>query len=84
VVAYSNAHFSGVESELIVHSTHSNPAKIAEVQRIQMLQLAASGTADSRSVRTCAIRMWKVEPINGSCGRVFIARRALINDSLKT
>jgi pimeloyl-ACP methyl ester carboxylesterase len=50
VVAYSSAHIPGVDSELVVRSTHStqsNPATIAEVQRILMLQLAASGMADS-------------------------------------
>jgi pimeloyl-ACP methyl ester carboxylesterase len=45
VVRYSSAHIAGVDSELVVHSSHStqsNPATIAEVQRILLLQLAAS------------------------------------------
>jgi pimeloyl-ACP methyl ester carboxylesterase len=45
VVRYSSAHIAGVDSELVVRSTHStqsNPATIAEVQRILLLQLAAS------------------------------------------
>ena len=45
VVRYSSAHIQGVESELVVHSGHStqsNPATIAEVRRILLLQLAAS------------------------------------------
>ena len=45
VVQYSSAHISGVDSELVVHSGHStqsNPATIAEVRRILLLQLAAS------------------------------------------
>lgn len=45
VVQYSSAHITGVDSELVVHSGHStqsNPATIAEVRRILMLQLAAT------------------------------------------
>jgi pimeloyl-ACP methyl ester carboxylesterase len=45
VVRYSSAHIAGVNSELVVHSSHSTqstPATIAEVQRILLLQLAAS------------------------------------------
>jgi pimeloyl-ACP methyl ester carboxylesterase len=45
VVSYASAHIEGVESELVVrsgHSTQSNPATIAEVRRILLLQLAAS------------------------------------------
>lgn len=45
VVRYASAHIDGVDSELVVHSGHStqsNPATIAEVQRILLLQLAAS------------------------------------------
>ena len=45
VVAYSSAHITGVDSELVVHSGHStqdDPATIAEVERILLLQLASS------------------------------------------
>jgi pimeloyl-ACP methyl ester carboxylesterase len=45
VVQYKSAHITPVDSELIVRSTHSaqsNPATIAEVNRILMLQLASS------------------------------------------
>lgn len=45
VVRYSSAHIDGVDSELVVrsgHTTQSNPATIAEVRRILMLQLAAA------------------------------------------
>jgi pimeloyl-ACP methyl ester carboxylesterase len=45
VVAYSSAHITGVDSELVVHSGHStlsNPATIAEVERILLLQLASA------------------------------------------
>jgi len=48
VVRYSSAHIDGVDSELVVHSGHStqsNPATIAEVRRILLLQLATSGSA---------------------------------------
>ncbi len=48
VVRYASAHIEGVDSELVVHSGHStqsNPATIAEVQRILLLQLAASDNA---------------------------------------
>jgi pimeloyl-ACP methyl ester carboxylesterase len=48
VVRYSSAHIEGVDSELVVHSGHStqsNPATIAEVRRILLLQLATSGSA---------------------------------------
>jgi triacylglycerol esterase/lipase EstA (alpha/beta hydrolase family) len=48
VVAYSSAHIDGVDSELIVrssHSTQSNPRTIAEVRRILLLQLQSSGLA---------------------------------------
>jgi pimeloyl-ACP methyl ester carboxylesterase len=44
VVKYESAHIEGVDSELVVHSGHStqsNPATIAEVQRILLLQLAS-------------------------------------------
>lgn len=47
VVRYSSAHIDEVDSELVVrsgHSTQSNPATIAEVRRILLLQLAASGS----------------------------------------
>jgi pimeloyl-ACP methyl ester carboxylesterase len=47
VVRYASAHIDDVDSELIVrsgHSTQSNPATIAEVRRILLLQLAASGS----------------------------------------
>ena len=53
VVSYSSAHITGVDSELVVHSTHSsqdNPATIAEVQRILLLQLAASPFAAQDAV----------------------------------
>ena len=46
VVSYQSAHIPGVDSELVVNSTHSsqsNPAAIAEVERILQLQIAASG-----------------------------------------
>ena len=46
VVRYSSAHLDGVDSELVVPSSHSvqaNPAAIEEVRRILLLQLAASG-----------------------------------------
>ena len=45
VVRYSSAHIDGVDSELVVrsgHSTQSNPATVAEIRRILLLQLAAS------------------------------------------
>jgi pimeloyl-ACP methyl ester carboxylesterase len=45
VVRYSSAHLADAESELIVHSGHSvqsNPATIAEVRRILLLQLATA------------------------------------------
>ncbi len=45
VVRYTSAHLDGVDSELVVrsgHSAQSNPATIAEVRRILLLQLAAS------------------------------------------
>ncbi len=48
VVRYSSAHIDGVNSELVVHSGHStqsNPATIAEVRRILLLQLAAARAA---------------------------------------
>jgi pimeloyl-ACP methyl ester carboxylesterase len=48
VVSYQSAHITGVDSELVVHSTHSsqsNPAAIAEVERILQLQIASSGLA---------------------------------------
>ena len=44
VVRYASAHIDGVDSELVVHSGHStqsNPATIAEVRRILLLQLGA-------------------------------------------
>lgn len=47
VVSYSSAHITGVDSELVVNSTHSsqdNPAAVAEVERILQLQIAASGS----------------------------------------
>jgi pimeloyl-ACP methyl ester carboxylesterase len=50
VVAYSSAHIEPVDSELIVHSGHSTqstPETIAEVRRILLLQLKASGYASS-------------------------------------
>ena len=50
VVAYSSAHIEPVDSELIVHSGHSTqstPETIAEVRRILLLQLEASGYASS-------------------------------------
>jgi pimeloyl-ACP methyl ester carboxylesterase len=53
VVQYSSAHIEGVDSELVVHSGHStqsNPATIAEVRRILMLQLAASEQSTPASV----------------------------------
>ena len=46
VVEYSSAHIEGVDFELVVHSGHStqsNPETIAEVRRILLLQLKASG-----------------------------------------
>ncbi len=49
VVRYASAHIDGVNSELVVrssHSTQSNPATIAEVRRILLLQLAASRSAE--------------------------------------
>jgi hypothetical protein len=48
VVRYASAHIDGVDSELVVHSGHStqsNPATIAEVRRILLLQLSTSGAA---------------------------------------
>lgn len=45
VVSYASAHIPGVDSELVVNSTHSsqdNPATVAEVERILQLQLASS------------------------------------------
>jgi len=45
VVRYSSAHIEGVDSELVVHSSHSTqaiPATIAEVHRILLLQLAGA------------------------------------------
>jgi hypothetical protein len=48
VVRYASAHIDGVDSEFVVrsgHSTQSNPATIAEVQRILLLQLATFGSA---------------------------------------
>ena len=50
VVAYSSAHIEPVDSELVVHSGHSTqstPETIAEVRRILLLQLQASGYASS-------------------------------------
>ncbi len=44
VVAYDSAHLEGVDSELVVHSTHSTqgtPATIEEVRRILRLHLGA-------------------------------------------
>jgi hypothetical protein len=52
VVRYASAHIDGVDSELVVrsgHSTQSNPATIAEVQRILLLQLATSGSGSPES-----------------------------------
>lgn len=52
VVAYSSAHIDGVDSELVVHSSHStqsNPATIAEVQRILLLQLQTLGQIPATS-----------------------------------
>ncbi|PYD81551.1 esterase/lipase family protein [Komagataeibacter oboediens] len=50
VVSYESAHIPGVQSELVVrnseHSTQSNPATIAEVQRILLLQLAQNPPRD--------------------------------------
>jgi len=46
VVSYQSAHITGVDSELVVdsgHSSQSNPAAIAEVDRILQLQIAAAG-----------------------------------------
>jgi pimeloyl-ACP methyl ester carboxylesterase len=48
VVSYQSAHITGVDSELVVRSTHSsqsNPATIAEVERILKLQITSSGLA---------------------------------------
>lgn len=45
VVSYASAHIAGVDSELVVrsgHSTQSNPATIAEVRRILLLQLESA------------------------------------------
>lgn len=45
MVRYSSAHIEGFHWELVVrsgHSTQSNPATIAEVRRILLLQLAAA------------------------------------------
>ncbi len=53
VVRYASAHIDGVDSELVVrsgHSTQSNPATIAEVRRILLLQLAASDKASETPV----------------------------------
>jgi pimeloyl-ACP methyl ester carboxylesterase len=52
VVSYASAHIPDVDSELVVrsgHSTLSNPATIAEVQRILLRQLASSPAANSPS-----------------------------------
>ncbi|NVN38089.1 hypothetical protein [Komagataeibacter swingsii] len=50
VVTYESAHIPDVQSELVVrnseHSTQSNPATIAEVQRILLLQLAQNPPRD--------------------------------------
>ncbi|WP_141299061.1 esterase/lipase family protein [Komagataeibacter diospyri] len=50
VVTYESAHIPDVQSELVVrnseHSTQSNPATIAEVQRILLLQLAQNPLRD--------------------------------------
>ena len=46
VVSYTSAHIEPVESELVVqsgHSAQSNPATVAEVRRILLLQLANPG-----------------------------------------
>ena len=46
VVSYASAHIEPVESELVVqsgHSAQSNPATVAEVRRILLLQLADPG-----------------------------------------
>jgi pimeloyl-ACP methyl ester carboxylesterase len=46
VVSYQSAHITGVDSELVVRSTHSsqsNPATVAEVERILQLQIISSG-----------------------------------------
>lgn len=46
VVSYTSAHIEPVESELVVqsgHSAQSNPATVAEVRRILLLQLADPG-----------------------------------------
>jgi pimeloyl-ACP methyl ester carboxylesterase len=53
VVRYDSAHIDGVDSELIVksgHSTQSNPATIAEMQRILLLQLAPPSSATSGAI----------------------------------
>jgi pimeloyl-ACP methyl ester carboxylesterase len=53
VVAYSSAHIDGVDSERIVrtgHSTQSNPATIAEVERILLLQLSSAQHTPSRAM----------------------------------
>jgi hypothetical protein len=45
VVSYASAHIGGVDSELVIQSSHSsqdNAATIAEVERILSLQLASS------------------------------------------
>jgi pimeloyl-ACP methyl ester carboxylesterase len=55
VVAYSSAHIEGVDSELVVHSGHStqsNPATIAEVERILLLQLRSAQYSPSRAAIT--------------------------------
>jgi pimeloyl-ACP methyl ester carboxylesterase len=46
VVSYASAHITGVDSELVVDSTHSsqdNQAAVAEVERILELQIISSG-----------------------------------------
>jgi pimeloyl-ACP methyl ester carboxylesterase len=54
VVRYSSAHIDDADSERVVrhssHSTQANPVTIAEVQRILLLQLAASGGVGQRPV----------------------------------
>ncbi|WP_010508341.1 esterase/lipase family protein [Komagataeibacter europaeus] len=64
VVSYESAHIPDVQSELVVrnseHSTQSNPATIAEVQRILLLQLAqnppqAMTPAASRHARRAVV-----------------------------
>jgi hypothetical protein len=64
VVKYQSAHIDGVESELVVQSTHSaqaNPHTVAEVRRILLehLGVAAEQTAPPPERPTRRWRLWR-------------------------